>query len=144
MSAVVSPICVRTIDHVTLVVADLDRSRQFYVGTLGMREVPRPNFNFPGLWFQAGNTQIHLILQHAGSGPSGWGDVPQTKSAGRVGHFAFEVDDAIAALEFLQQHTQAVRGGPNRRPDGCVQVFLNDPDGHVVELFSRPESAPGS
>src|SRR5262249_50070306 len=50
---------VKSIDHVTLVVKDLERSRRFYVDVLGMREVPRPAFSFTGLWFQAGKTQIH-------------------------------------------------------------------------------------
>src|SRR5437588_4393626 len=62
---------VQSIDHVTLVVKDLGKSREFYVQTLGMREVPRPAFSFAGLWFQAGKTQIHLILEFAGSGPAG-------------------------------------------------------------------------
>src|SRR4051812_5217629 len=62
---------VKGIDHVTLVVKDLERSRQFYAGTLGMREVPRPAFPFAGLWFQAGRTQIHLNREAAGFGPAG-------------------------------------------------------------------------
>jgi uncharacterized protein YunC (DUF1805 family) len=53
---------VKGLDHVTLVVADLERSKQFYCGLLGMECVERPGVNYPGLWFQAGNTQVHLIL----------------------------------------------------------------------------------
>ena len=62
---------VKAIDHVTLVVKDLERSRRFYVETLGMREVSRPAFSFAGSWFQAGKTQIHLILEFSGSSPAG-------------------------------------------------------------------------
>src|SRR5262245_40288806 len=62
---------VKSIDHATLVVKELGRSRRFYVDVLGMREVPRPAFSFAGLWFQAGATQIHLIQEFAGSGPAG-------------------------------------------------------------------------
>ena len=47
-----NPIQVQSLDHVTLVVKDLEQSRRFYVDGLGMREVPRPNFSFPGSWFQ--------------------------------------------------------------------------------------------
>src|SRR5262245_52764364 len=58
--------CVQGLDHVTIVVADLERSRKFYCDALGMQEVPRPGFSFLGKWFQAGKTQIHLILEHEG------------------------------------------------------------------------------
>ena len=43
-----APIHVKSLDHVTIVVKDLERSRQFYVDGLGMTEVPRPSFTFPG------------------------------------------------------------------------------------------------
>src|SRR5262245_30525374 len=88
-----TPIGVQCIDHVTLVVADLERSASFYVDLLGMRRTERPSFGFPGLWFQAGNTQIHLILAHDKSGPAGLPDAPPAAGPGRVFHFAFEVSD---------------------------------------------------
>src|SRR5262245_26528816 len=56
---------VKTLDHVTIVVKDLEKSRRFYVDVLGMRETRRPAFSFDGLWFQAGATQIHLIKEYA-------------------------------------------------------------------------------
>jgi catechol 2,3-dioxygenase-like lactoylglutathione lyase family enzyme len=129
------------IDHVTLVVADLDRSQQFYCGVLGMECVPRPAFNFPGRWFQVGGQQIHLILEHPGSAPAGFPGPPATASAGRCFHFAFEVPDANSALARLKSCGVPLRGEPKLRPDGCLQVFCLDPDGHVVELFSRPAAA---
>ncbi|MBS0264539.1 MAG: DUF1805 domain-containing protein, partial [Planctomycetes bacterium] len=86
-----SPIGVKSIDHVTLVVTDLERSADFYVNLLGMQRVTRPQFNFPGLWFQAGATQIHLIEKHDLSSQAGLPDAPATAGAGRVFHFAFEV-----------------------------------------------------
>jgi catechol 2,3-dioxygenase-like lactoylglutathione lyase family enzyme/uncharacterized protein YunC (DUF1805 family) len=130
-----APLCVKSLDHVTLVVKDLERSRQFYVDVLGMREVPRPAFSFAGLWFQAGATQIHLILEYAGSGPAG-NLLPADKRSSRTHHFAFLVDDAEAALAHLQKHDASIISGPKPRPDGYIQVFVADPDGHVVELCS--------
>lgn len=131
------PIGVQAIDHVTLVVDDLERSAKFYVDLLGMRRVERPRFNFPGLWFQAGATQIHLILKHDQSSPAGLPDAPPTAGAGRVFHFAFEVPSCKTAVERLKAAGVRVRGGPSLRPDGFVQTWCYDPDGHVVELFSR-------
>jgi len=129
------PISVRTIDHVTVVVGDLDASREFYVGVLGMQEVPRPAFSFEGLWFQSGGTQIHLILEHEGSGPAG-NLVPVEHRGARTHHFAFEVEDANACAKRLAAMGVPIAAGPKQRPDGAVQVFLCDPDGHVVELTS--------
>lgn len=126
---------VKSLDHVTLVVKDLEKSRRFYVDVLGMREVPRPAFSFAGLWFQAGATQIHLILEYEGSGPAG-NLLAEDRRSSRTHHFAFLVDDAAACLPILQAQGVTVLSGPKPRPDGYVQVFVTDPDGHVIELCS--------
>ncbi len=136
MSNETVPIQVKCIDHVTLVVKDLDDSRRFYVDGLGMREVERPGFSFSGLWFQAGDTQIHLILQHPESGPAG-NSVAATSS--RTHHFAFEVDDSAAAADRCRELGIPIVSGPKSRPDGFTQTFVTDPDGYVVELCSQPK-----
>ena len=138
MSVATVPIQVKCLDHVTIVVKDLDRSRRFYVDVLGMREVPRPGFHFAGSWFQAGTTQIHLILEHAESGPAGiYG--PDRRPSSRTHHFAFEVADSEAAYARLQELGVPIVSPPKQRPDGAVQVFVSDPDGHVVELCTPPK-----
>jgi catechol 2,3-dioxygenase-like lactoylglutathione lyase family enzyme len=136
------PLKVKCIDHVTLVVEDLERSKGFYCGVLGMDCVTRPGFDFPGLWFQAGNTQIHLIRQHPGSAPAGFPAPPEYSRPGRTFHFAFEVDDGQSAAAQLQAAGVQMKGEPRLRPDGCLQLFCLDPDGHVVEVFSRPSAGP--
>jgi catechol 2,3-dioxygenase-like lactoylglutathione lyase family enzyme len=138
--AAAAPIALRvkSLDHVTLVVKDLDRSHEFYAGGLGMQPIERPAFSFAGSWFQAGKTQIHLILEHPESGPAGVPIPQQLLGMSRTHHFAFEVDDAYAATEILRQKGIPVVSGPKNRPDGMIQVFATDPDGHVVELCSWP------
>jgi catechol 2,3-dioxygenase-like lactoylglutathione lyase family enzyme len=127
---------VRQIDHVTLVVRDLDASRRFYVDRLGMTEVPRPAFDFAGLWFRAGETLVHLILESDRSGPAGV-NAGQTKTT-RCHHLAFAVDDAAAAAAELEAAGATFVAKPKRRPDGAVQTFVLDPDGHIIELCSPP------
>ena len=134
-----APISVKTLDHVTLVVKDLEASRVFYCDLLGMQEMDRPSFSFAGKWFQAGATQIHLILEHDESGPAGENASIQQKSS-RNHHFAFEVDDGNSAAQVLKDRGIPLVSGPKSRPDGAVQVFVNDPDGYVVELTSPPTS----
>ncbi len=140
MKSTADRIQVKCLDHVTIVVADIERSRQFYVGVLGMEEVQRPGFSFSGCWFQAGGTQIHLILEHAESGPAGI-FVPPHHASSRTHHFAFEVGDAYEAAGRLEELGVPIVSPPKLRPDGAVQVFVTDPDGHVVELCTPPSTA---
>ena len=133
MSATIKPIQVRHIDHVTLIVKSIAASRRFYVELLGMEEVARPAFDFAGAWFRAGATLVHLIEEHDRSGPAGLPGAPVMKSS-RNHHFAFEVDDARAAAEALKRLDVPLVDDVKMRPDGALQVFLTDPDGHVVEL----------
>jgi catechol 2,3-dioxygenase-like lactoylglutathione lyase family enzyme len=132
------PIQVKSLDHVTIVVRDLEKSREFYVEGLGMRDVPRPGFSFAGRWFQAGATQIHLILEHEQSGPAGMPE--ELGRTSRAHHFAFLVEDAHAAEARLLELGYELISRVKARPDGAAQVFVCDPDGHIVELCSPPRS----
>lgn len=131
-----APFRVRCIDHVTLVVKDLDASRRFYVDLIGMDEVPRPAFSFPGLWFRAGDTLIHLIGEHDESGPGGYPD-EVARSNTRQHHLAFAVDDAARVAEILKRREVPLVSDLKTRPDGAAQVFAFDPDGHIIEFCSE-------
>jgi catechol 2,3-dioxygenase-like lactoylglutathione lyase family enzyme len=89
------------------------------------------------LWFQAGATQIHLILEYAGSGPAG-NPLPAAQRSSRTQHAAFLVDNAAATFAQLQTLDVPIVAPPKPRPDGYMQVFVTDPDGHVIELCSPP------
>ena len=125
----------KAIDHVTLIVSDLQKSRDFYRDKLGLDEVSRPDFDFPGLWFQAGNTQVHLTLTSQESGAAGLGHRGNSIPS-RGHHFAFRVDDCFAEAKQLQSQGIEIAQGPKQRPDGAVKVYFNDPDGHLIELVS--------
>ena len=127
---------VLSFDHVTLICADLDATRRFYVDFLGMTGVPRPAFKFPGLWFQSGGVQIHATQQSAESGQSGWADRGNT-IVSRGHHIAFAVNDVAETLKTVEQHGVRIASPLQQRPDGFKQLYLYDPDGHVVELVSK-------
>ncbi len=119
-------------------VKDLNRSREFYVDLLGMEDVARPDFSFAGAWFQAGATLLHLIEEHPQSGRAGAeGDRAHNS---RCHHFAFEVSDARAAAQCLKDQGVSLVQDAKLRPDGAVQMFVSDPDGHVVELCTSSMS----
>lgn len=123
---------VKSLDHVTIVVKDLAATRRFYVEALGMAEVARPNFTFAGQWFQAGPTLIHTILEYEGSSRAGLGEEKNTRGH----HFAFLVDDAHAAEQRMLAFGVPIVRHATTRPDGATQVFVHDPDGHLIELCS--------
>lgn len=126
------------IQHVGLVVSDVDRSRRFYADALGLEEVPRPpNFAFDGAWFRFGGTEIHLLADAHATGGAGQSDPGAGASRGMTHHLAFEVDDLGHACARLADSGVELAGGPMPRGDGYTQVFFRDPDGHVLELFQR-------
>lgn len=125
---------VKSLDHVTIVVKDLAATRHFYVDALGMKEVARPAFSFAGQWFQAGPTLIHTILEFDGSGTAGLGGGANTRGH----HFAFLVDDVWCAARELEKLGIPFVSPVKLRPDGAAQLFIRDPDGHLVELSSLP------
>jgi catechol 2,3-dioxygenase-like lactoylglutathione lyase family enzyme len=126
------------IQHVGLVVADLERSRRFYADALGLEEVPRPaNFAFDGAWFRFGGTELHLLSDAHATGGAGQPDPGAGAERGMTHHLAFEVDDLDAATARLADDGVELAGGPMPRGDGYVQVFFRDPDGHVLELFQH-------
>ena len=128
MTTKLAPMQIHELNHVALHVADVDRSSEFYREVLRLEPLPRPAFTFPGAWFRLGtNQELHLIGER----------VEAVVSGNRGNHFALRVDD----LDSWEAHLQ--RAGADfrprkRRPDGAWQVFLCDPDGHTIELFTPP------
>jgi len=123
------------IDHVTLVVASVDDSRKFYVDLFGFEEVPRPAFNFPGAWFKIGEAMIHVTESDELSGKAGWGDRAVVRTS-RGHHFACRTSDFDKAVCAIEKHGIEIASGPQTRPDGANQVYVYDPDRHLVEICS--------
>ena len=124
----------KSFDHVTLICADLEATRRFYVELIGMHEVERPAFKFPGLWFALAGMQIHATEKSPESGPAGWAKGGTITSRGH--HIAFAVDDVSKSLTVVETQGIRIASPLQQRPDGFKQLYLYDPDGHVVELVS--------
>jgi catechol 2,3-dioxygenase-like lactoylglutathione lyase family enzyme len=119
------------LNHVAIYVTDVERSSKFYREVLRLEPMPRPAFTFPGAWFRLGATQELHLIGNRGS--------PFVKS-NENNHFALRAVDLDAWERHLSE-TGAQFAPRKKRPDGAWQVFLRDPDGHVIELFT-PGSTP--
>jgi catechol 2,3-dioxygenase-like lactoylglutathione lyase family enzyme len=114
------------LNHVAIHVRDLEAACEFYKSVLHLESLPRPAFDFPGAWFRLGTQQeLHLIGERTAP----------VHSHNRGNHFALRVDD-INEWEIHLQRINANFRPRKLRPDGASQIFLRDPDGHVIELFA--------
>lgn len=120
---------IRTHHHVAICVTDLERSKQFYSGVLGLREIDRPPFTVPGAWYELGDgTQLHLIVHREPRTLRGTNAVDILD-----GHFAFRIDDYDRALAHLRAHgVECYELPQNVTP--WKQLYVTDPDGNEIEL----------
>jgi catechol 2,3-dioxygenase-like lactoylglutathione lyase family enzyme len=112
---------VTQLDHASIIITDVERSRRFYRDVLGLKEIAKPRtFDFVVVWFDLGNQHIHLLLK----------DKPDTHSPR---HFALRVADAEVARAHFRAHgipTQETTPIP-----GADRFFLSDPDGNRIEII---------
>jgi catechol 2,3-dioxygenase-like lactoylglutathione lyase family enzyme len=126
---------IEAIHHVSLPVTDLDRSRRFYREILGLEEIDRPPFDFPGAWFGVGPGQLHLIVGEGQTFRTGKG------VDSRDVHFAVRVASYDAALGFLRSKGYDENGDGllkmkvnPRATAGFPQIYILDPDRNVIEI----------
>lgn len=133
------------LSHYSIRTLDLDATRKFYTEVLGFTVGPRPPFKFPGLWLYNGdhalydNAIVHIIGIDAND-PQGLKDYLGDRDPGSLkggtgtfDHIAFTATDVQGMLVHLKR-----TGAPFRErmvPDlNLHQVFLDDPNGVVIEL----------
>jgi len=109
------------VDHVSVLITNLERSRHFYRDVLGLKEIAKPRtFDFKVLWFEFGNQQLHLLLKAQA-------DLPSPR------HFALGVADIRTAREHFRRHSIETRETtliPN-----CDRFFVLDPDENRIEII---------
>lgn len=110
--------------HAAILVSDLELSEQFYSQVLGLEKIERP-LNFPGIWYQIGEFQIHLIQAQTIIN-----DQVDKQKWGRNRHLAFCVEDLETAKQQLINHHCSFQMSASGRP----ALFTQDPDGNIIEL----------
>jgi glyoxylase I family protein len=112
--------------HASLLIADLDRSRGFYEGVLGLKPNPsRPEMSFDGVWYDIGGAQIHLICQPNPDPVTG-----RPEHGGRDRHTALGVMDWTG----MRARLDAAGLDYTLSKSGRQALFVRDPDGNALEL----------
>jgi catechol 2,3-dioxygenase-like lactoylglutathione lyase family enzyme len=113
------------LDHVQLAIpaGGEDRARLFFVGLLGMVEVPKPASLFSaGCWFTGGHVALHVGVD------------PDFRPAKKA-HPALLVDDLAALRQRLAAAGCVVRD--DTQVEGYARFFTEDPFGNRIELMER-------
>lgn len=130
-----------TLHHVSVPSSDIDRSKRFYSGVLGLKEVARPPFPFPGAWYQVGDRTLHLIVGERSTFREGKGiDSHDVHVAIRVKSYGRAIQH-LASLGYVPLDPQAPDQDPFKtmriNPSGTAgfpQIYILDPDRNVVEI----------
>ena len=111
-------------NHLSIGTKNLAKSVKFYETVLGMQTIPSYNFGFKTKYLRCGDLQLHIfeLEDH----------VPVYQ------HFAVDVDDFHAAYDAAKAmgalDSATFRNPVNELPDGCVQMYLRDPSGNLIEI----------
>jgi catechol 2,3-dioxygenase-like lactoylglutathione lyase family enzyme len=120
---------VMEINHVTLIVDQLEEAAKFYEEELGLEVIPAFVFDYPTAFFKINETQqLHL---------SEWEDKQSFR-----GHICLVVDDFNAIfhrMKALKTIDVQPWGRVRQLPSGAMQMFIRDPSGNLLEISSRPE-----
>ena len=129
--------------HTAIKTADLAASLHFYKSILGLREINRPDFGFPGAWLACpspgGAAIIHLYAGGPALGPSG--AVPFGSAA--VDHVSLACSGFHAFRARIQAAGMAWR---EQVVPGTTlwQLFVYDPSGVQFELTFEGAVEPGA
>lgn len=129
-----SALQISQIDHCSVLITNVERSRHFYRDILGLQEINKPRtFDFVAIWFDLGNMHIHLLLK----------DKPDAISPR---HFALRVADAAVARAYFRERDIPMQ--ETTLIHGADRFFIADPDGNRIEIiqwlrpYNSEENAP--
>lgn len=117
------------LNHYTIVVKDLERTKAFYEDIVGLKTGDRPPLSFPGYWLYCGGVPTVHLIGHRPEDEQ-FDDTPPT---GRLDHIAFAAENLKLMRERLQ--ARAIRYEERVLPRvNMTQLFFKDPDGINIEF----------
>jgi catechol 2,3-dioxygenase-like lactoylglutathione lyase family enzyme len=133
-----------SLNHFSIRSLEIEKTTDFYSKLLGLTVGPRPEFPFPGVWLYNGddsswaNAVLHLIAIDKND-PNGLKkylgerDPSSLYGSGAVDHIAFFAVGLEEKINLLKELKISYR--ERTVPViGLHQIFLDDPNGIVIEL----------
>jgi catechol 2,3-dioxygenase-like lactoylglutathione lyase family enzyme len=112
------------VNHVSVVARELEESLRFYEEVFSVERIATPNFGFPVQWLRVGAMQLHLF--------------ERPEPAPTYHHFALTVDDLEATYASAEERGAFDKTAFGHHlfelPGDCVQLYLRDPAGNLVEV----------
>ncbi len=118
-------------DYLVLIVAEIDPSLDFYVGTLGLKLQHRSG---PYAQLDTGRTRLALYERDAMAKTLGVERLAAPDTAAPGFEIGFKVVDADAAYADLLAAGAEAAAPPADRHWGQRTAYVRDPDGHLIEL----------
>lgn len=120
---------INEINHVTLVVEQLEKAARFYEHEMKLEVIPAFVFDYPTAFFKINESQqLHLTE---------WEDAQSFR-----GHVCFRVND-FNTLFWRAKELDIIDitpwGKVRQLPDGAMQLFIRDPSNNLLELSSSPD-----
>ncbi|MFL6641353.1 MAG: VOC family protein [Paraburkholderia graminis] len=123
------------LDHATIVTADLDAARRFFVDIAGLTQGARPPFSVDGYWLYAdGRPVVHLVEATAPD--------PSLRAAPRIDHIAFRLESAaewqalLARLRASGVVYRTAQVPPMAPQKAAMQIFVALAPGVAIEFVT--------
>jgi catechol 2,3-dioxygenase-like lactoylglutathione lyase family enzyme len=119
--------------HLAIKTANLARTRAFWVGVIGLREVPRPDFGYPGAWLACGQPGGQAIIHVYAGGPALGGATTVPQGTAAIDHVSLACSGYHA---YVQRFRDARLAWREFLVPGTTlwQLFVYDPSGVQLEL----------
>lgn len=132
------------IDHIGIVVKDLEASVRLYTQTLGFKEIYREVVSDQGIeavGLRAGDSVVELLLPLDEASPIARF---RGEAASKLHHTAYRVDDIVAKLQTLRANgVRLIDEVPRRGAHGNTIAFLHPKStgGVLIELCQPPKGS---
>jgi catechol 2,3-dioxygenase-like lactoylglutathione lyase family enzyme len=131
------------LDHATIVTAELDTVRHFFVDIAGLTQGARPPFSVDGYWLYAnGRPVLHLIDATVPAATAATGRI-----APRIDHIAFRLESAaewqalVERLDTADVNYQTAQVPQTAAQPAERQLFVALAPGVVIEFVTTLEHA---